>query len=103
MTQIDLTFEWENEDGTVSDLDPNLYGFSTDYITANTVGNYTISSTKLHGGLRIPSIEERLEAIEKRLAILNLHKDPTHQMLDTLYKKYKMVEQLIGRKDTDDE
>lgn len=103
MQQGNLTFEWTDENGNVLNHDPNAAVSLSQYtlglqggpITYQGAANRIMSGS----GTRIVSVEQRLEAIEQRLAILNIDQDPTHQMLSTLYKKYKMVEALASKKD----
>lgn len=108
MEQTSFTFEWTLPDGSLSTMDPNLFSSlvlsassytpsqsSSWAVLSSSPSNWQVSSIDTH-------LVDRLEAIERRLAILNLDADPTHQMLDTLYKKYKMVEAL-AKKERDDE
>lgn len=108
MEQTRFNFEWEMSDGTLSTVDPNLYSsivLSAGVYTASQSSSWSVNVPN-SAHWKISSIDtslaDRLEAIEKRLAILNLDADPTHQMLDTLYKKYKMVEAL-AKKDGNNE
>lgn len=107
MEQTSFKFEWELLDGTLSTMDPNLFSSIVLSAAAHTVSQS--SSWSISGpssNWKVSSIDtrlvDRLEAIERRLAILNLEESPTHQMLDMLYKKYKMVEALVGKENNDE-
>lgn len=114
MEQDRFKFEWELLDGTSSRMDPNLFD-SISALAASAAmqcspsSNWAVISAPVPLVTTLPAdpvmerMMERLTAIEQRLAILNLDGDPTHQMLDTLYKKYKMVEALATKKDDGDE
>ena len=104
MDQLSFTFGWTDEHGCPTLVDPNLtttigYLSSNISMSVQAGSNWKIITPQAAEAIKII---ERLEAIEKRLAILNIEDNPTHQMLDTLYKKYKMVEALAN-KDKDDE
>ncbi|MHA1290535.1 MAG: hypothetical protein ACTSPB_24390 [Candidatus Thorarchaeota archaeon] len=55
---------------------------------------------------KLKDLAARLDAIEKRLAILpdpDSDKLEKHKMLRETYKKYKFLEELIGKEDEDDD
>lgn len=124
MYQEEIDFIWTNEDGSIEAIDPHLIASASPAgpavyksgslssstitggclsISGSTTTTSTISTSSYYPTLNeiFDEISNRLEAIEHRLAILNLDEDPTHQTLNTLYKKYKMVETLIGDKKED--
>lgn len=101
MEQTRFKFEWESPDGMPTTTDPNLFSSLASSVLSVAASQSSAWSVVTSSAFQnVSSIDtrltDRLEAIERRLAILNLDADPTHQMLETLYKKYKMVEALIG-------
>ena len=107
MEQTSFKFQWTDEYGCPTMVDPNL--FSSIVLSAAAHTTSQSSSWSISGpssNWKVSSIDtrlvDRLEAIERRLAILNLEESPTHQMLDMLYKKYKMVEALVGKENNDE-
>jgi len=108
--QDEFEFEWVDKNGSTN-FDPNFtYGsgiYAVSGFTNCSTSNSTISSYFSSWSDPLPAaldkITKHLEAINDRLALLEeLDDKEQHNMLREVYRKYKMVERLIGKDKTDE-
>lgn len=86
----------DNSSATTWKVDPNIYGPGSGYQTGGVTWSDSIQNT--NWSFTDPAVLKRLEAIEKRLGILD-DPDPAilekHAALKAAYEHYKMLEKII--------